>query len=304
MSKNDPRKALGKGLHSLLPPRPVGTTPTVPTPAPPEQPIEGKVTWLPVDQVRPNPNQPRREFDPVAMMELTQSVERDGIIQPIIVRRIAPDEYQIIAGERRWRAAKSAGLATVPAIPRTADDQKALELAIVENIQREDLNPIELALGFHRMASELGLSHDQIGEKTGKDRATVTNTIRLLQLPDDLQQLIAARKLSPGHARALLKIQDEQTQRAMAERCIREGWSVRQAEQYTSPTKTGTPGERKGKSEPTPIDPNVKAAVGEIERKLGTRVRIIEKGRDKGLIEIEYYSTDDLDRIYNLIIAD
>jgi ParB family chromosome partitioning protein len=266
--------------------------------------MEGNITWLPVDHVKPNPNQPRREFDPLAMMELTQSVERDGIIQPIIVRRIAPDEYEIIAGERRWRAAKSAGLTKIPAIPRTADDHKVLEIALIENIQREDLNPIELALAFHRMASELGLSHDQIGEKTGKDRATVTNTIRLLQLPEDLQQLIAARKLSPGHARALLKIQDEQTQRAMAERCIREGWSVRQAEEYTRPTKSGTPGEGKSKSEPTLIDPNVKAAVGEIERKLGTRVRIIEKGRDKGLIEIEYYSTDDLDRIYNLIIAD
>jgi ParB family chromosome partitioning protein len=304
MSKNDPRKALGKGLHSLLPPRTVGTIPTVQTAAPPEQPLDGNVTWLPLDHITPNPNQPRSQFDPVAMMELTQSIERDGIIQPIIVRRTGADEYQIIAGERRWRAAKSAGLTKIPAIPRTADDQKVLELALVENIQREDLNPIELALAFHRMTSELGLSHDQIGEKTGKDRATVTNTIRLLQLPEDLQQLIAARKLSPGHARALLKIQDDQTQRAMAERCIREGWSVRQAEEYTRPTKSGSTGEGKAKSEPNPIDPNVKAAVGEIERKLGTRVRIIEKGRDKGLIEIEYYSTDDLDRIYNLIIAD
>jgi ParB family chromosome partitioning protein len=304
MSKNDPRKALGKGLHSLLPPRPVGAPLAVATPASPEQPIEGNVTWLPIDHVKANPNQPRREFDPVAMMELTQSIERDGIIQPIIVRRIALDEYQIIAGERRWRAARSAGLAKIPVIPRTADDQKVLELAIVENIQREDLNPIELAFAFHRMASELGLSHDQIGEKTGKDRATVTNTIRLLQLPEDLQKLIAARKLSPGHARALLKIQDEQTQREMAERCIREGWSVRQAEEYTRPTKSGVPGDGKSRPEPAPIDPNVKAAIGEIERKLGTRVRIIDKGRDKGLIEIEYYSTDDLDRIYNLIIAE
>ncbi len=240
----------------------------------------------------------------MAMMELTQSIERDGIIQPIIVRRTGPDEYQIIAGERRWRAARTAGLAKIPVIPRTADDQKVLELAIVENIQREDLNPIELALAFHRMASELGLSHDQIGEKTGKDRVTVTNTIRLLQLPEDLQHLISAKKLSPGHARALLKIQDEQTQREMAERCIREGWSVRQAEEYTRPNKSGTSGAPKSKTEHAPIDPNVKAAIGEIERKLGTRVRISDKGRGKGLIEIEYYSTDDLDRIYNLIIAE
>ena len=238
------------------------------------------------------------------MMELTQSIERDGIIQPIIVRRAGPQQYEIIAGERRWRAAKSAGLTKIPAIPRAADDQKVLELALIENIQREDLNPIELALAFHSMAAELGLSHDQIGEKTGKDRATVTNTIRLLQLPEDIQQLIAARKLSPGHARALLKIQDQQSQREMAERCIREGWSVRQAEEYTRPNKTGTAGPARDRQTPAPVDPNVKAALGEIERKLGTRVRIIEKGRDKGQIEIEYYSSDDLDRIYNIIVAE
>jgi ParB family chromosome partitioning protein len=298
MSKNDPRKALGKGLHSLLPAR------VAPAPAEPITPSEGNVAWVGISAVSPNPNQPRREFDPLAMMELTQSIERDGIIQPIIVRRTGGEtEYQIIAGERRWRAAKTAGLATIPVIARTADDQKVLELAIVENIQREDLNPIELAQAFHRMTVELGLSHDEIGEKTGKDRATITNTIRLLQLPEDLQQLVSARKLSPGHARALLKIQDEHTQREMAERCIREGWSVRQAEEYTRTSKGSAPSTRaRGRQPQTDLDPNVKAAVGEIERKLGTRVRIIEKGREKGQIEIEYYSADDLDRIYNLIL--
>ncbi len=302
MSKNDPRKALGKGLHSLLPKR---------TPTPPAaewegaQPVDGNVTLVDISAVVPNPNQPRREFDPLAMMELTQSIEREGIIQPIIVRRVEDNKYQIIAGERRWRAAKTAGLTRVPVIARTADDQKALELAIVENIQREDLNPIELAQAFHRMTVELSLSHDEIGEKTGKDRATITNTIRLLQLPEDLQQLVSARKLSPGHARALLKIQDEQTQRETAERCIREGWSVRQAEEYTRPGKGPASTARvQAKQTPSDLDPNVKAAVGEIERKLGTRVRITEKGRDKGQIEIEYYSADDLDRIYNLIVTD
>jgi ParB family chromosome partitioning protein len=236
------------------------------------------------------------------MMELTQSIEREGVIQPIIVRRIAGGDYQIIAGERRWRAAKSAGLNEIPVILRTADDQKALELAIIENIQREDLNPIELAMGFERMAAELGLSHEQIGEKTGKDRATVTNTIRLLQLPVDLQNLIGAKKLSAGHARALLKISDPHTQRETAERCVGEGWSVRQIEAYTKlPHPASGP---KPKREPVPQDPNVKAAIGELESRLGTRVRIIGKGRDKGLIEIEYYSADDLDRIYNIIAGD
>ena len=301
MSKNDPRKALGKGLHSLLPQRAVASEPITP----PSSPAEGNVALVDISAVSPNPNQPRREFDPLAMMELTQSIERDGIIQPIIVRRAGDNEYQIIAGERRWRAAKTAGLTRIPVIARTADDQKVLELALVENIQREDLNPIELAQAFHRMTIELGLSHDEIGEKTGKDRATITNTIRLLQLPDDLQQLVSARKLSPGHARALLKLQDEQSQREMAERCIKEGWSVRQAEEYTRPTKgIGSSARSHTRQPQSERDPNVKAALGEMERKLSTRVRIVEKGRDKGQIEIEYYSADDLDRIYNLIVTD
>jgi ParB family chromosome partitioning protein len=156
------------------------------------------------------------------------------------------------------------------------------------------------------MATELGLSHDQIGEKTGKDRVTVTNTIRLLQLAPERQELISARKLSPGHARALLKLQDSQTQREMAERCIREGWSVRQIEEYTRPTRTGngSASQTAAKREEPPIDPNVKAAIGEMERRLGTRVRITDKGRSRGQIEIEYYSQDDLDRIYNLIVGD
>lgn len=287
MSKNDPRKALGKGLHSLLPAR----TPVAEAPAP----ADGNVTQVPIDQVKPNPNQPRRDFDPAAMMELTQSIERDGIIQPIIVRRTASGEFEIIAGERRWRAARAAGLTHIPVIPRTADDQKVLELAIVENIQREDLNPIELAQAFHRMGVELGLSHDQIGEKTGKDRATITNTIRLLQLPEDLQELVSARKLTPGHARALLKLEDAQAQREMAQRSIREGWSVRRIEEHSKPAKPTEPKQK-------PVDPNVKAAIGELESRLGTRVRIIEKGKQKGQIEIEYYSQEDLDRIYTLIV--
>jgi ParB family chromosome partitioning protein len=305
MSKNDPRKALGKGLHSLLPARPPAPV-TTQTPVPPA-PSDGNVALVAIDEIKPNPNQPRHEFDPVAMMELTQSIERDGIIQPIIVRRVESGEFQIIAGERRWRAARTAGLTHVPVIPRTADDHQVLELAIIENIQREDLNPIELAQAFYRMGTELGLSHDQIGEKTGKDRVTVSNTIRLLQLAPELQELVSARKLSPGHARALLKLTDPQSQREMAERCMREGWSVRQIEEYTRPSKPGTGSAGSSTSarrEEPALDPNVKAAIGEMERRLGTRVRILEKGREKGQIEIEYYSQDDLDRIYNLIVAD
>jgi ParB family transcriptional regulator, chromosome partitioning protein len=299
MTKNDPRKALGKGLHSLLPTRNTSAATTPVVPAEPGPVPDGDVQRLPIDQIKSNPNQPRREFDAAALMELTQSIEREGIIQPIIVRRIAPRDYQIIAGERRWRAAKAAGLKEVPVIVRNADDQQVLELAIVENIQREDLNPIELAMAFQRMATELGLSHDQIGQKTGKERTTITNSVRLLQLPRELQSMIASKQLSAGHARALLKFEDEQLQREIAERCIHEGWSVRQIEQFTRP-KPSAP--VKIKPPEATVDPNVRFALSEMERILGTKVRIVESGKSKGKIEIEYYSAEDLSRIYELII--
>jgi ParB family chromosome partitioning protein len=305
MTKSERRKALGKGLHSLLPNRP--------TVAAKGEPIqvsaiaEGDVQHLLIDQVTPNPNQPRRDFDAAALLELTQSIERDGIIQPIIVRKAvgtgragASQEYQIIAGERRWRAAKAAGLTEVPVIVRAANDQQVLELAIVENIQREDLNPIELATAFQRMASELGLSHDQIGQKTGKERTTITNSVRLLQLPVELQAMIAAKQLSSGHARALLKFEDEHTQREIAQRCVAEGWSVRQIEEFTRSKNATT--KPKSKQPEGPTDPNVKFALSELERVLGTKVRIIESRGGKGRIEIEYYSPDDLSRIYDLVV--
>jgi ParB family transcriptional regulator, chromosome partitioning protein len=296
MNRNDSQKALGKGLSSLLPSRDRSRMEFVVVPAPP---AEGDVSRLPISKIAPNPDQPRREFDPVALMELTQSIERDGVLQPIIVRKTGSDAWQIIAGERRWRAATSAGLKEVPAIVVTADDQRALELALIENIQREDLNPIELASTFHRMATELGMSHDQIGQKTGKERVTITNSVRLLQLPVDLQQAVAAKKLTPGHARALLKFENEQTQRDIATRCIAEGWSVRQIEQYTKAEKETKP---RAKATADSVDPNVKFALSELERVLGTKVRILESSQGKGKIEIEYYSPEDLSRIYEMII--
>ena len=234
-------------------------------------------------------------------MELAQSIERDGIIQPIIVRKTGSNQYP----DYRWleraagRAAKLGGLRQIPVIVRTADDQQVLELAIVENIQREDLNPIELALAFQRMATELGLSHDQIGQKTGKERTTITNSVRLLQLPEELQGMVAAKLLSPGHARALLKFEDEQTQREIAQRCVSEGWSVRQIEQFTRPKAKS----EKPKQPDGPTDPNVKFALTELERTLGTKVRIIENRNGRGRIEIEYYSAEDLSRIYDLVLG-
>jgi ParB family transcriptional regulator, chromosome partitioning protein len=292
MPKNDPRKALGKGIGSLLPSR---TAPAA-TPVVPPAALGPGHQVIPIEQVTANPDQPRRDFDQAALMELAQSIELEGIIQPLLVRRVAPNQFQIIAGERRFRAAKMAGLKEVPVIVREANDEKVLELAIIENIQREDLNPIELSLAFQRMAIELGLSHDQIGQKTGKQRVTVTNSLRLLQLPEDVQDMVSSKQLSPGHARALLKFPDDEVRREIAKKCVAEGWSVRQIENFTRPASLG----KKDKPDPPPMDPNVKFAIGELERVLGTKVRIVGKAK-KGHIEIEYYSEDDLNRIYEVI---
>jgi ParB family chromosome partitioning protein len=251
-----------------------------------------------VDEIQTNPNQPRKEFRQDQLLELAISITRDGIIQPLVVRFVG-DHYELVAGERRLRAAKIAGLQTVPVVVQKIADDRLLEVALIENIQREDLNPIELAQAFERMATELSLNHEEIGARTGKDRATITNSIRLLQLPPELQDMVARRELSSGHARAILKVRNEAQQKDLAQKILAEGWTVRKAESYTPPaheTKTAKPAANEA-----PADPNVKAAIEEMERALGTRVRIVEKAPGKGKIEIEYYSSEDLDRIYALI---
>ncbi len=286
----NPRKALGRGLGALLPPRPpsalVNDSPTQPT-------------AVPADAIDPNPIQPRRLFHAERMEELAQSIRTNGIIQPLVVRR-SGDRYQLVAGERRWRAAKLAGVSQVPVVIRDIPDERLLEITLVENIQREDLNPIETAIAFERMIKELELNAEEIGQRTGKDRSTILNSVRLLQLPADLQQLVAERRLSAGHARCLLSLPSADLQREVAERAVAQGWSVRQIERTTQRMVEGRNAKRLNEVE---SDPNVKAAIQELERVLGTKVRIIEKAKQKGRIEIEYYSPDDLDRIYNVIVG-
>jgi len=286
----NPRRALGKGLGALLPTR----APIIPTPTRGED-----AQCIPIDSIDANPWQPRHSFQTERLEELAQSIRVNGIIQPLVVRK-AGGRFQLVAGERRWRAAKLAGFDEVLALVREIPDDRLLEITLIENIQREDLNPIETAVAFDRMMRELSLSPEQVGQRTGKDRSTIVNLIRLLQLPEDLRQLVAERRLSIGHARCLLSLPTVELQREVAERSVAQGWSVRQIERTTQRMIEG----RKPKHlDEVETDPNVQAAIQEMERVLGTKVRIIEKARQRGRIEIEYYSPEDLDRIYSVIVG-
>lgn len=299
MNKTEnPRKVLGKGLHALLATR-TQAPPAAPPDVPPPIAADQELT-APIDSIDPNPLQPRRAFHADRLAELAQSIRANGIVQPLVVRKYG-SRYQLIAGERRWRAAKLAGLASVPIVIREIPDDHLLEITLVENIQREDLNPIETAVAFDRLGRELNLSAEQIGSRTGKDRTTILNFIRLLQLPQDLQQLVAERRLSHGHARCLLSLPTPELQREVAEKAVAQGWSVRQTERTTQKMIAG----RQPKHvEDVQADPNVKAALEQMQRALGTRVRIVEKPKKGGRIEIDYYSQEDLDRIYSVIVGE
>ena len=299
MSKaaDTPRKALGRGLNSLLVTR---TAPKSEVPdRPPQQPAPRSeaMARIAVDLIDPNPLQPRTVFQPERLQELADSIRANGIIQPLVVRP-HDGRYQLVAGERRWRAARLAALAEVPVFVQDVSDDRLLEITLVENIQREDLNPIEVARAFERLARDLGLSHDEIARRTGKDRSSITNTLRLLKLPSDIQQLVAEHRLSMGHARAILGLPTEELQRQVAEKGSSQGLSVRQVERLVQKMTSS----REPKLPEEAEDPNVKAAIQEMERVLGTRVKIAGKPDERGHIEIAYYSADDLQRIYSLIV--
>jgi len=283
------RKALGRGLSALLPQKPTVLSP---------QPAAAtRVASIPLSEIQPNPLQPRSVFDANRLEELANSIETHGIIQPLLVRKKGA-HYELIAGERRLRAAKLAGLTEVPAIVQDYADDRILEIALIENIQREDLNPIETAQALDRLCREMKLSHDEIAARTGKDRTSITNMIRLLRLPKDVQLLVAERRLSMGHARAILGLPNHEMQTQLAEKAAAQGYSVRQVERIVK--KVNEPREPAEKSLE---DPNIKAAVGELESALGTRVRIVQKSEQQGRIEIEYYSQEELNRIYEWIVS-
>ncbi|MFN0103679.1 MAG: ParB/RepB/Spo0J family partition protein [Bryobacteraceae bacterium] len=298
--QENPRRALGKGLSSLIPGRPAISPVATASVVPIALSAEVSISKLPIHSIEPNPLQPRSVFDAARLAELAQSIRANGIIQPLIVRKVG-EQFHMIAGERRWRAAKLAGLTEVPVVVQELSDSRVLEVALIENIQREDLNPIEIATAFEKLAGDLGLSHEEIGQRTGKERSTITNMLRLLRLPGDIQIMLAERRLSMGHAKAILSLPDEELQREVAEKAASQGMSVRQVEQMVQ--KMTQTRDAKKPAEPD-MDPNVKAAILELENALGTKVRIIERAPGKGRIEIDFYSSDDLDRVYTVIVGE
>lgn len=306
------RKALGKGLSALLPGR--GSTKRSASES--LQPESGEklpaanaqgLIQVQVTDIEPNPVQPRSAFRSDKLEELAQSIRSNGIIQPLIVQR-AKDKYQLVAGERRWRAAKLAGLTTVPVVVQEVVPTRLLEVALIENIQREDLNPIEVAQALEQLAREHNFSHEELAKRTGKDRTTVTNLLRLLKLSSEIQVLVAEHRLSMGHARAILGLPTTEQQLELAERVAAQGLSVRQTErlvQSVTAQRNNTPSKLKtptAKYDPKD-DPNAAAATRELEAVLGTRVRVVAQSADRGKIEIEYYSFEELDRIYNQIVG-
>ncbi|HTB16130.1 MAG TPA: ParB/RepB/Spo0J family partition protein [Bryobacteraceae bacterium] len=296
MNSDKQRKVLGKGLSALLPGR---SSSSQPASAPAEQPVATPAR-LPLSSIHANPMQPRTVFQADRLEELAASIRANGIIQPIVVRQ-HQDGYQIVAGERRWRAAKLAGVTDVPVVVQDVADPHMLELALIENIQREDLNPIETAHAYERLSRELGLSHEEIGRRTGKDRTSITNIVRLLKLPKEVQLLVAEHRISMGHARAILGLPDATTQIQIAEKAAAQNLSVRQVEAMVQELTAERAREGSGHRKEQGLDPNVKAAIEELERALGTRVRIVELSEQRGRIEIEYYSQAELDRLFQHI---
>lgn len=282
------RKALGRGLSALL---------SADQTAIPEESAE-----IQVDQIDPSPVQPRSYFDDRSLQELAMSIRENGIVQPVLVR---PNglRYELVAGERRWRAAQVAGLTQIPAIIRDIPSDKVLELALIENIQREDLNAIEEARAYKNLIDTVGLTQESLAKRVGRDRSYITNLIRLLRLADDLQQFVQEGRLSAGHARTLLGVDDVAIQRRVARKIMDKGLSVRETERVIQ--QFANSGDRTStKPRGGVADPNIKAAETKLRRKLGTRVNILpSSSRPGGKIEIEYYDDRDLDRFYGLLMA-
>ena len=283
------RPALGRGLSALIP----AAAPPPPL-APPRESTQGRPAELDIDLLTPNPRQPRQHMEETALEDLAQSIRSHGVIQPILVRRVG-DRNEIVAGERRWRAAQRAGLLKVPVVYRDVPDEQLLEIALIENIQREDLNPIEEAQAYRRLVDELQMSQESIATAVGKDRATISNYMRLLKLPAEVRNDLASGALSMGHARALVTMPDEVSQRRVAREVVSRGLSVRETEAMAKR-------ELNPAIPPLPkrVDPNTRAAENQLKVALGTRVRIVRKGQG-GRIEVDFNNEEELQRLYETL---
>lgn len=270
------RSGLGKGLGALLP----GAE-------------EGTLMMCEVGRLSPNPFQPRRGMREEGIEELARSIKEKGVLQPILVRR-KDSNYEIVVGERRWRAAQRAGLKEIPVIVKDISDREALEMALVENLQREDLDPIEQAEAFLSLMREYGYTQEEVARRVGKDRSSVANTVRLLKLPEEVKEALRKGEITAGHARALLAEEDPERQKALCAEVIRKGLSVRETEELVR-------GKRPSRRKSLPLpDPEVERLVEELQQIFKTRVRILRKG-ERGKIELEFYSLDDFDRIVEIL---
>ena len=292
------KKGLGRGLKALIPQVPLA-----------EAEDENKdIQWIDVTNIQPNENQPRKNIDKEKLAELAGSIKEHGVVQPIIARKIAKNRYEIVAGERRWRACQLAGMTKIPTIVRDYSPQEVSEIALIENIQREDLNPIEEARAFKDLIEQHNLIQEELSKKVGKSRPYITNSLRLLHLPAELKSLLSEGRLSVGHARALLAIEEEELQKVIAYRVIDEKLSVRQVEEIVNQIQNGSPTVNESSSQnpmsskkEVKLDPEISEIEDRLQTHFGTKVQLrYQKG--KGKIEINYYSEEELDRLVEIIL--
>lgn len=272
------RRALGRGLDSLLPPAAQGSTEVA------------------LNAIDANPSQPRQRFDRAALEDLAASIAEYGVVQPLVVTARPGGRYQIIVGERRWQAARLAGLSTIPVVVREASDQETLELALIENVQRADLNPLEEAAAYQRLMKDFGLTQEDVSRRVGRSRAAVANTVRLLTLPELLKRAVIEQRISEGHARALLQVPDSDGQIALLERVEHDGLNVRQTEELTR-RAIAVPRERRESIDRSEVE----AVEGDLRRALGTKVHVRPSARG-GRIVIEYYSNEEFDGLYRRLL--